>query len=57
MHGEFTAEDIMLWLHTSAFKKRARTPGGGVKTSGEVRRERIMDEVRRLQQRNVMLTQ
>ena len=54
--GEFTADDILLWLQTSAFKKRsgaaARKPMDSAMPLGgkeNVRRTRILDEVRKLQ--------
>ena len=42
--GEFTADDVLLWLQTTAFKQRA---GPGAVSSAQ-RRSLILDEVRSL---------
>ena len=49
--GEFTADDILLWLQTSAFKKRPQAGRDMHEKTAAGRRERIVDEVRRLKTR------
>ena len=51
MGGEFTADDILLWLQTSAFKKRPQAGRDMHERTAAGRRERIVDEVRRLKTR------
>ena len=51
--GEFSADDVLLWLQTSAFKKRpvaVEPPATGV-TPRSAYRARIIDEVRGLQRK------
>ena len=49
--GEFSADDILLWLESTAFKKRNPSEASGGATGRAAYRARIVDEVRSLKAR------
>ena len=56
LNGNMSADDVLLWLQTSAFKKRGNTVAASIRKDSEIgakvaRRARIIDEVHIIKER------